>query len=840
MMWHFRNVMAALVVILPPLSDSSRDARAEETKLTAKGVEFFEGKIRPVLAQRCYSCHSATAKEVKGGLLLDTREGLRKGGESGSAVVPGDPEESLLIQAIRHETYEMPPGDKLADNVIADFEKWIEMGAPDPRSKSDANKKISLADARKFWSFQPVKRVAPPKVAGDAWSRTNIDRFIYAKLVEKQLSPVHDADRQTLLRRATFDLTGLPPTPEEIAAFTSDTSPDAFANVIDRLLDSPQFGERWGRHWLDAARYGESSGKERNVTYPYAWRYRDYVIDAFNADKPYDRFLREQIAGDLLPTKSVADRNANLVATGLLAIGTKGLNERKPAQFNADVVDEQIDVVTRAVLGVTVACARCHDHKFDPILQTDYYAVAGIFHSTVVDAGVNRGNNKSGYDGKYAYLLPPGTSSTHKLSPEEQKEADSLHAELAELKNRLSFVELVQVNPGLAANAPKLAKGKGTVKERAEKAEKRMRSRMGEITTRLGEIDGKETKSDQPVMAVHDAGQPKNARVNIRGEVDQLGPEVPRGVPTVLAVGRNAKFDTDQSGRLQLASWMASKENPLTARVMANRIWSHLFGSGIVASLDNFGTLGDEPTHPELLDYLANRFVEQGWSTKKLIREIVLSRAYQLSSEHNEKNYAIDGDNQYLWRMSRRRLEAEAIRDSMLAVSGKLDLKRPEASPVMKLGAVDLGRGRNAGRKPAESNHRSVYLPMIRGVIPESLSPFDAADPSLPVAQREVTTVATQALFLMNSSFVIQNCQGVADRVLKDASLSDAARVDQLSLLCLGRLPSSSQRQNSLDYLSKYETLLAGKVASVDERRRTAWASLAQTYFATGEFRYVY
>ncbi len=801
---------------------------AAEPRLTAKGVEFFEAKIRPVLSGRCYACHSAGSKEVKGGLLLDTRDGLRKGGESGAAVVPGDVEESLLIQAIKHETYEMPPGDKLSDNIIHDFEKWIEMGAPDPRTKSD-KKKPSLADARKFWSFQPVKKPTPPKVVDAKWARSDIDRFILAGLEQRQLTPVHDAERTTLLRRLSYDLTGLPPTPAELTKFVHDQSSSAVANAVDRLLASPQFGERWGRHWLDAARYGESTGKERNIAYPYAWRYRDYVIDSFNADKPYNRFLLEQIAGDQLAYKTAAEHNTNLIATGFLALGTRSLNEKKKAQYHADVADEQIDVLSRAMLGVTVACARCHDHKFDPFPQTDYYALAGVFRSTEVLAGVEQGNNKQGYKGEYAYLMPDNAPKVAKLTSEEQEKLKQLQSELAEMRTKMAGAQLRLKSPGAKKDPAKLKKGIERGKERIK-----------QITEDIAALEHKQPTSDQPVMAVRDIRSPHDVAVNIRGEVDQLGPVVPRGIPVVLALNRSPRLDSQQSGRLQLASWIASKENPLTARVMANRVWSHLFGRGIVESIDNFGTLGDEPTHPELLDYLASRLVDQGWSVKKLIREIVLSRTYQLSSEHNAHNYEIDGDNKYLWRMSRRRLEAESIRDSLLAASGKLDLKRPEGSPVEKLGNGEISRGKNAASLQKDNTHRSVYLPLIRGAVPDALGVFDAADPSLSIGQREVTTVATQALFLMNSPFVIENCQSTAKRLLADGSMDERRRLERLFELCLSRLPTSDELTHAHRYLKQYDSLTSAKIASPDDRRTAAWASLAQSLFATGEFRYIY
>jgi hypothetical protein len=822
-MYRFRLMLFVSLLSLPPMCWGA------EAKLTAKGVEFFETKIRPVLVQNCYKCHSS-GKEPKGGLALDSREGLAKGGESGKAIVPGNPEESLLYQAINHEMFEMPPGNKLAESVISDFHKWIEMGAPDPRAQADA-KKPSLADARKFWSFQPLKKTPPPAVQNKSWPQSDLDRYILAKLEEQQLTPAADADRYTLIRRATFDLTGLPPTPEQVTEFVNDTSPDAYRKLVNRLLDSPAFGERWGRHWLDAVRYGESSGKERNVAYPYAWRYRDYVIESFNQDKPFDRFIREQVAGDLLPAKNAAERNTNLIATGFLAMGTKGLNERKPAQFSADVADEQLDVTCRAVLGMTLACARCHDHKFDPFNQADYYAVFGIFKSTQVLAGVEPGNNKTGYDGKYAYLVADRNPTPVKLSPEDSKKVQALRSELLELQDRLT-----RAQAALAAGGKKGDKDK---KEKLETAISRSKKRGEEIISELKDLENPESHGKDPIMAVRDSAKPQNARINIRGEVEQLGNEVPRGVPMVFAVNRPQAFQTEQSGRLQLATWLVSRENPLAARVMANRVWSHLMGRGIVESVDNFGSLGDEPTHPELLDYLAQRLLAEGWSHKKLIREIMLSHTYQMGSEHHEQNYATDAGNRYWWRMPRRRLEAEAIRDAVLAVSGQLKLSPPQGSPVMKLSTNDI-IGRKAAPPLTHMNHRSVYLPLIRGLVPESLSVFDMADPSLAVAQREVTTVPTQALFLMNSPFIIENAQKTGLRVMVDVPSDPVDRLERLYMLTLNRPPNSAEKNQSLQYLQQYDALIAHKIISPHERQAAVWSSLAQTLMATGEFRYLY
>jgi cytochrome c553 len=810
-----------------PASAPKSSEKAE--KLTAKGVDFFESKIRPVLTQRCYSCHASQAKEVKGSLLLDTRDALRKGGESGAAVVPGNVEESLLIQAIKHETYEMPPGDKLPDNVIADFEEWVRMGAPDPRiGKAAGAKKLNLAEARSFWSFRKPVLSPTPVVKDSAWPKSEIDRFVLAKLESKQLHPTPDADRETLVRRVYFDLIGIPPTPDQIDAFLKDTATDAYSKLIDRLLESPQFGERWGRYWLDVARFGESTGKERNVPYPFAWRYRDYVIEAFNKDKPYDRFIREQVAGDLLQTSSSNERNEALTATGFLAIGTKSLNERNREQFLMDQADEQIDVATRVVLGMTVACARCHDHKFDPISQSDYYAVAGIFRSTEVLSGVQAGNNKSGYEGQFGSMASGEIKP--KQSPEQMAEIERLTTELKEVRSRRQQISSV-----------KPAKLKGKAAKKITGAAERMDNRIAALEQQIKVAKGQEAPgSGEPVMTVRDSSKPANCRINIRGEVRDLGDEVPRGVPVVLAFDRGAKFDTDHSGRTQFAAWLVNRENPLTARVMVNRIWSHLFGRGIVESVDNFGSLGDEPTHLELLDYLAIRFMDLNWSVKKTIKEIMLSRTYQLSSDHQEAAFSVDPDNRLLWRMNRRRLEAEAIRDSILAVAGKLNLERPPGSLVKDNGATEIGRRRGSEMPDYSSfDRRSVYLPIIRGKVPDVLSVFDVADPSLIVGQRDVTTVATQALFMMNSSLVIQQSTEAAKRVLYEAPANDDDRIRYAFRLILGHGPSSAQREQSLAYVREMERLFAS-TSSTEEKRSAAWASLCQTLIASAEFRYVY
>jgi cytochrome c553 len=832
--------LAALMALATDAHAASSAANSKAKVPTKQEIDFFEKKIRPVLLRNCYECHSGDVKKAKGGLLLDTRLGLRKGGESGPAIVPGQPDDSLLIEAVRYDGLEMPPSGKLPDEVIDDLVKWIEMGAPDPRVPKSGRKGLNLTEARKWWSFQKPKASPPPEVSNVSWPRSDFDRFILAAQEKAGLKPVGDADAETLLRRVTFDLTGLPPTPEEIDAFLRGPSESAYAAVVDKLLESPRFGEKWGRHWLDVARYGESAGKDRNVPFKYAWRYRDYVIDSFNTDKPYDRFILEQLAGDLLPAKTNAERNMLAIATGFLAIGPKGLNEKNGEQYRMDVVDDQIDATTRGMLALTVACARCHDHKFDPIPTTDYYALAGIFRSTETLAGVVPNKNKEFLSDK-ALLTLADPNVPERMNAAEARKQLAARAEKARLQTELEALRAQGKQlAGIAKNLPKKGKGKGKAAFAAGAGmqAKLLRSRVQQVQARLAELDGGPDTAGEKAMGVRDAAAPENSPVFNRGEVKDPGPVVTRGVVTVLRTPQAIRLNPAHSGRLEMAHWIASTDNPLTARVMVNRIWQHLFGNGLVPTIDNFGALGDEPSHPELLDTLAVEFMKEGWSVKRLIRSLVLSRTYCLSSLHDEKNFAVDPSDRLLWRMERRRLDAEEIRDAMLAASGQLDLSRPQGSPVTQMN----GDGKNDKMKEAMqelSNHRAVYLPIYRGNLPEALSAFDMADPSLIVGKREVTTVPTQALFLMNSPFVLKQSIEMARRLLGQTDLNDSTRIDLAYRLAFGRLPSASEKSRVEKFLNDYH--LALEEAGERERGRlAAWSSVCQTLFASGEFRYVY
>lgn len=699
-----------------------------------KGIEFFENKIRPVLVNNCYECHSSKSAKLRGGLLLDTRDGVLKGGDTGPVIVPGDPAASLLIKSVKHDGLEMPPKKQLPANVIADLERWVKMGAPDPRnSVAGAYKRMSLEEARDYWSFKPITRPDVPKVRDAKWAKDDIDLFIQASREAKGLRPVADADRRSLIRRVYFDLIGLPPSPSEIDAFVNDTSPKALEKVVDSLLQSPHFGERWGRHWLDLARYAESNGSADNTPFPHAWRYRDWVIKAVNQDKPYDQFIREQVAGDLLQAKDGPEKDDLLIATAFLALTSKPRAQNNP-DYRMDLIADQIDVTTRAVLGLSVMCARCHDHKFDPIPTKEYYGLAGIFESTDMLPG-------AGGKGAGKMATPGG-----------------LHA---------------------------LSNGGQT-------------------------------------MGVRE-GKPTDTAICIRGESTKRGDTAERGFLAVATLVEAPKINRQQSGRLELAQWLTQPQNPLTARVAVNRIWLHLFGQGLVRSPDNFGSLGEKPSHPQLLDYLATRFITDGWSTKKMIRALVLSRTYQLATAHDGASFQADPDNVLLWRMSPRRLEAEAIRDAILTVSGKLNRTPPGGT---------LTSGNPAAKKPMpvsrESAHRSVYLGFIRGApLPEILTMFDVANPNLVTAQREVTTVPAQSLYMMNSPWVVDQARGFAKRVQDEKSMDDTARVDYAYRMAFTRTPNDAEKTTALNFLKE-----AGGGDA-------AWIQFCQAMFAAAEFRYL-
>ncbi len=766
---------------------------AEPTKL-----EFFEKKIRPLLLANCSGCHSAETNS-KGGLRVDDFKGLLTGGNSGAAIVPGKPAESLLFKRVtlKDEKRRMPlEGKSLSDEQIADLKKWIEDGAAWPAVKVPAaltHAKPEYDKLRKsHWAWQPLTQPKPPAVSDAAWAKGDIDRFVLAKLEAAKLKPVADADKLALIRRVTFDLTGLPPTPAAIDDFMNDTSAHAFAKVADRLLASPAFGERWGRHWLDVARYGESTGPSRNIPYPFAWKYRDYVIDSVNADVPFDRFLREQIAGDLLTAKDDAERDRQKIATGFLALGVKDVNQRFKVRFIMDNADEQIDAVTRSVLGLTVSCARCHDHKFDPVPQTDYYALAGIFTSTDNASGVR---NKMGGGGLDYYDTAMLVKLSTKLPPPPAEQVEKVKAEYEEAKKAWDAIR------GTPEGLKAAKDGQPTQRPFRLKFEK-LQSELAALTDPV--------QRGAATHGVRDAKVIADTEVRIRGEAEKLGPVAPRGFLTTVSVPGAASVNTKQSGRLELAEWLASSQNPLTPRVIVNRTWAHLFGRGLVLTVDNFGVTGDKPSHPELLDHLANEFIRGGWSAKKLIRTLVLTRAYQLSADGSDANRKADPSNALVWRHSPRRLSAEEFRDAALAAAGALDPKRPIGSPAHELKMIEMtdnGKEANGLRDAAaRSRSRSVYLPLVRGVTPLSLEAFDPVDQTLVSGSRDATTVPGQALFLLNSPFVRRQALTLAEAVLKDAKASESERVQLVYRRALGRPATEKELTRASTFLAEYES----------------------------------
>ncbi len=737
-------------------------------------VEFFEKNVRPVLAAHCYKCHGNG--KSRGGLSLASRDSMLQGGDSGPAVVPGDATKSLLIQAVRHEgETHMPPKKKLANNDIANLTAWVQRGAPWPAASADGETIRSTADTiraedRAFWSFRPIADPPLPAIQDKAWPRRPLDHFILAKLEARGLHPVRSADKYALLRRVTFDLLGLPPTPEEVETFLRDDSPDAFAKVVDRLLASPHYGERWSRYWLDLARYGEDQAHSfKPRLFPNGYRYRDWVVQALNDDMPYDRFIIEQIAGDLLKD---GDRTEHLAALGFFALGPHYYQDGAARKLvEATELDDRIDTLTRGFLALTVSCARCHDHKFDPISQGDYYSLAGVFQST-----------------KYqeVFLGPKDVVERYEKSQEEVRSCE------AKIKQFLKTE----------------GKGQGA-KALSDEAKKKLTDMRREL-----EQLKKAVPPAPPMVHTLAEGQPVNMRIYLRGNPDREGDEAPRRFPRILA-GDNPSPFTQGSGRLELAHAIADPKNPLTARVFVNRVWQHHFGKGIVATPSNFGKLGERPTHPELLDHLATRFLASGWSIKALHREILLSATYRMSCDPDEHNAAVDPANQLLWRMNRQRLDVEAWRDALLAVSDELDgcIGGPSA---------DLG---DAGNK-----RRTLYGKISRHQLNGLLRLFDFPDPNITSGARPVTIVPLQQLFVLNSEFMIARARSLAAKLAAEEK-DETARIRKAFLRLYGRPAREREVRMGLAFLHAPEESAKGTLHR--------WEQYAQVLLAANEFTFV-
>ena len=831
--------------------------------------ERFEAKVRPILARNCYACHAASKM---GGLALTSREAVLAGGKSGPAVVPGKPEESRLILAVRQGDAvikSMPLTGKLKPDEIAILEEWVREGAVWPASAKLLTSAGRITpEQRAFWSFQPVRRANPPAVTNSEWSRQPVDRFIFAKLRERGLQPAPCAGRSTWLRRVTFDLIGLPPAPEEIDAFLSDKSAQAEAKVVDRLLASPRYGERWARHWLDVARYSDDRlESQKELPHPNAFRYRDWVIAAFNNDMPYNEFVLGQIAADLLP-----EPQRTRLLPGLTFYG-----------LSPEQQDERVDATTRGFLGLTVACAQCHDHKFDPIPQTDFYALQGVFNSTGVDevplapevevaawkahkkrlddkeaelrtfqdeqamvvaamlaartAGYVRAvagtGSEEGLDAgtlkRWKQYLDPAGKHDHPYL-DNWRDAEKLQSAvlaLLEEKKEIDKQNLIRLG-GSGARADlsgtellSLDRAKyrfynelfGTRKSVLYYSGKDLDRWLGAL--HLQHLDGlrasaEELKKSLPpqypfLHAVKDSDKPKNAHLLIRGSRDNPGAEVPRHFVSILSPAEPKPY-TQGSGRLELARAIASDANPLTPRVMVNRIWQHHFGQGIVRTPSNFGQLGERPTHPELLDYLAARFVESGWSVKAMHREIVLSRAYASAWVLNDANEEKDAANLYLWRANRQRLDVETMRDALLAAGGNLE--QTGGGPPLRL-------------NDDKNFRRTVYGYRSRRKLDGTLALFDHPNPNTTNEQRNVTNVPLQRLYFLNNPFVMRQSEALAARL---PGPTDEARIKQAYRLLFARQPDGHELRIGLEFLKS---------------EKNAWPRYAQALLASNEFLYV-
>lgn len=947
---------------------------AEPELAEAEKLAFFEKKIRPVLESRCLSCHGDKKDVPDAGLRLDRAVGWRQGGDSGPAIVPGDSAKSLIITAILYESLEMPPDGRLPDEVIADFKRWIDDGAIDPRTDSlpvlQQGLKIDWEAAKNYWAFQPPRASAAPNVIGKDWLRDPIDHYVLAKLEEEGLAPAPDAEPLVRLRRLAFDLTGLPPSPDLIAAFRSDPSEQHWGRVVDGMLHSPAFAEQWARHWFDIARYADSNGSDFNATFHDAWRYRDFVIRSFAEDKSFDRFVVQQLAGDLMPADDPETLAENLVATGFLMLGTKMLSERDKAKLEMDVVDDMIDTVGRSLLGLTLSCARCHDHKFDPIPTDDYYALAGIFKSTQVLDGESqkyvstwhkrplpvsqeRSEAHSAYQKRLAELTKALEEAKDRVKSAELARPvsagslliDDSEAELVgdwlkttytkpfhgkgyvhdqnrdkgkcEIRfpgppsagryevriaftaggNRASNVP-VELNLGSSNKGAEVPSGDASsqvvrlvVNQRESAAIKPYWYKLGvfdfcdgqrsNLIIRNAGTDGfvladavayvpeEQTLSDQTVlmpepapesedefndakhavkkaekalkdwekakpdplpmaMAVRDAANIADTFVRIRGEVDKPGARVPRGFLRICSEPGEGPIaiPAGRSGRMELAEWITDSDNPLTARVIVNRVWLKLFGEGLVRTPDNFGSQGARPTHPELLDHLAVEFVRDGWSIRRLIRRLVMTRTYQQAALNGAVDVTKDPDNRWLSRSTRRRLPVESMRDTMLLAADILD-GTPSIAPMSGFGVLvsqNVATPEEVAVKPTAK--RSIYLPVIRGELPSFFVTFDFSDPDLIVGRRESTNVPAQGLAMLNNPEILEWCDQIAARLLRDYP-DDPSRLTAVHHLLLHRDPFGPQAKSLLDFVASYDD------------QRLGWAKAVQVMIASTEFRFL-
>lgn len=939
----------------------------------AETTDLFEKRIRPLLVKHCYECHSAD-KKIKGGLRLDIQQGWKVGGDTGPAIKPNHPDASLLIKAVSYTDHDlqMPPKNKMAATDIEALRQWIAEGAFDPRTEVAAStqpakhKAPDVITGRQFWSFQLPKDVPAPEVHNKSWPLAKLDHYILSRLEKEKIQPAPDASPEVLGRRLYFDLIGLPPTTGELDDFTASmASETAYEQIVDKLLASPHFGERWGRHWLDMVRFAESSGGGRSLPFKDAWRYRDYVIESINNDVPLDQFITEQLAGDLLPYNSSAERRRNVIATGFLALGPTNYEEQDKQMLRMDIVDEQIETVGKAFLGMTIGCARCHDHKFDPIPTKDYYALAGIFRSTgtlknYVDNVAHWVDSPLTLDGaaeiqmqaretKLASLttaidgakiklkkLQPKPETLDKTSPISPNDLpgvvvdDAMAKRVGEWKastvyptyigegythdmnknkgaSTLTFVPTIP-KPGRyevrfsytalnnrAKNVPITifhADGEETVhvdetetppidsrfvslgQYRFEKngagyilltnegtkgfvtadamvlipvdelnhpnkelTDKNQKTDLAKATALVKSLETelksfKASGEDRPeAMSVKENAEIEDCAIHIRGSIRNLGEKAPRGFLSVANNDESIQINKKESGRRELAVWITSERNPLTSRVLTNRIWMWLFGEGLVRTVDIFGITGETPSHPELLDRLALDFQKDGWSLKHTVKQMVLSRAYRMKSLPQS---AVDPDNRLLSHQNRRRMDAESIRDAMLMVSGTLDLK--SGGSTANASAIDPNSGVAQNLEynfVFTDTRRSVYTPAFRNKRLELFEAFDFSDINQTIGKRNTSTIAPQALYFLNHPFVIEQSQKAAE-IMMQMHESD----DKLILLAyrqtLGRMPTARERALALDYVQ-----ISASEPDAVQRRQENWSQLIQCLFASVDFRYL-
>jgi cytochrome c553 len=841
-------------MLMPLLASSAIAAPAPSEKLDPQSLAFFEQKIRPVLVEHCYKCHSADAKtqsKLKGKLFLDTREGLLKGGDTGPSIVPGNAERSLLIEALRFKNadLEMPPKGKLPEAVIADFVKWVDMGAPDPRAGqvptapgAAASHDIAKVKAE-HWAYQPLREVAAPRVKDEKWGRGAIDSFILKKLEDAKITPAAEAAPLTWLRRVYLDLIGLPPTPAEQAAFIQSLgvrdrsairnpqSENAYARVVDDLLARPQYGERWARHWLDVARYAETKGYERDDNKPHTWRYRDWAIDAFNSDKPYDRFIAEQIAGDEVEDAS----SSTHIAMTFLALGPFDTIANDGNRARYDQLDDILGTTSVAFLGQTLACARCHDHKFEPLSQEDYYRLLGAFEPLKTSDLENKN------DGRPVGVMGEQKANEQRLA-EIEREGRAVRGELEAIQ--LALLERLEKDGPAATKAKLEARHfarilpplRTPIEKRTKEQMEQLARDANKITlaladyatgqeltkmkSLLAQVATIEAKRPKPLLAwaPEESGtKPKATRLLIRGESGKPGAEVSFGLPRVLEPSKGdlpaVTPTANTSGRrLWLARWMVNEGKGLTARVMVNRIWQYHLGQGFMEDANDFGVKAPRPSHPDLLNWLANDFVKGGWQIKRLHRQIVLSSVYRQSSGaegtearmHEGTEGTADPDNALFSRFPQHRLEAEAIRDSILAVSGKLNLKMhgPSVFPPFENKVVGDSSGVGWGTSDeSEASRRSVYVYQKRAIPLPELFLLGLPDASVSCGKRAVSTTPVQSLLLLNGKFAGTQAAYMAARLRKEAGEECAAQVRLAFSLVLCRPPTEQENAIALAFL---------------------------------------